>query len=265
MGELNKISGAYNGGSPRKNYKNSVKSSTPIPPETESVSMYEGVVKSLYLNNQMGGEDIQHFIYLLGGLRNNTPTTVNLDSKFVLTLLTPINKLYIDGSINDQFLTNLMSKLTAILELTPLPIWEPTIKEKLSSLDGVKNAEKVQQVKPKSKIDTSIKSQELDEIIKIIDKKFIHGELTNGDISSLISYVNYLLDQSTPILVSQSTYFISKTIIHLEKLYLDGKLAQTNLEYLVASLRNTLELTPIEKPVKQIKDKVSAISKNYKK
>lgn len=265
MGELNKISGAYSGGSPRKNYTTSKKTITPTSPETENVSMYEGVVKSLYLNNQMSGEDVQHFIYLLGGLKNNTPTTVDLDSKFILTLLTPINKLYIDGSINDQFLTNLISKLTAILELTPLPVWEPTIKEKLSSLEGVKNSKKIQQVKPKAKIDTSIKSQELDEIIKIIDKKFIHGELTSEDILSLINYINHLLDPSTPILASQSTYFISKTIIHLEKLYLDSKLTQSNLEYLVASFRNTLELTPIEKPVKQIKDKVSAISKNYKK
>ena len=51
----------------------------------------------------------------------------------------------------------------------------------------------------------------------------------------------------------------------MEKLYLDGKLTQLNLKYLVASFENTLELTPIEKPKKIIKDKVSAISKNYKK
>ena len=188
-----------------------------------------------------------------------------MSSLLILSLFNPINNLYKDGLINDQFITNLISKSTAILELTPNPTIEPNIKEKLSILDNVKNSQKIQKVKSKSKIDTSIKTQELDEMVKIIDKKFTYGELINGDILSLISYVNYLLDPSTPILTSQSTYFISKTIIHLEKLYLDSKLTKINLEYLVASFRNTLELTPIEKPKKIIKDKVSAISKNYKK
>lgn len=265
MGELNKISGAYSGGSPRKNYKNSKITPIATPPENKNVSMYEGVVKSLYLNNQVNSEDVQHFVQLLVDLKDNTPTPVDLSSLLILSLFSPINNLYKDGSINDQFLTNLISKLTSILELTPHPTIEPNIKEKLSILDNVKNSQKIQRVKSKSKIDTSIKTQELDEMVKTIDKKFTYGELINGDILSLISYVNNLLDPTTLVLPSPSTHFISKTIIHLEKLYLDSKLTQLNLKYLVASFENTLELTPIEKPKKIIKDKVSAISKNYKK
>jgi hypothetical protein len=134
MGNIKKISGAYGGGSPRKNYKNSTPNITPSSLETKNVTMYEGVVKNLYLNNQMSSEDVQHFIYLLEGLKNETSTTVNLDAKFITTLITPINLLYLDGSINKKFLTNLISKLTDILELTPLPIPQKQIKDKTSAI-----------------------------------------------------------------------------------------------------------------------------------
>tara|TARA_R110000796_G_scaffold207143_1_gene323468 strand:+ start:395 stop:817 length:423 start_codon:yes stop_codon:yes gene_type:complete len=134
MGELNKISGAYGGGSPRKNYKNSKITPIATPPENKNVSLYEGVVKSLYLNNQVSSEDVQHFVQLLVDLKNNTPTPVDLSSLFILTLFNPINNLYKDGSINDQFLTILISKLTAILELTPIDKPKKIIKDKVSAI-----------------------------------------------------------------------------------------------------------------------------------
>ena len=265
MGNIKKISGAYGGGSPRKNYKNSTKTIIPTSPETEKVTMYEGVVKNLYLNNQMSSEDVQHFIYLLEGLKNGTSTTVNLDSKFILTLITPINELYLDGSINEKFLTNLISKLTDILELTPLPILEPTIKDKLSSLDNVKSSEKVRNVKPKAKIDTSIKKVELDEISETIGKKFIHKEISIASITIFINSLTSLYQDEFAYLVDPTNIFLQKSLEYIKDLYNVGKITKENLEYLTASLTVVLELPQIDKPQKQIKDKVSAISKNYKK
>jgi|TARA_B110000908_G_scaffold97660_1_gene115280 hypothetical protein len=264
MGELKKISGAYGGGSPRKNYKASKITTTNLT-ESKNVFMYEGVVKSLYLNNQVSSGDVQHFIHLLVDLKNHTPTSGDLSSLFILTLFNPITDLYKGGLVDDQFITNLISKLTAILELTQFPSPEPNIKEKLSILDNVKNSQKIQKVKSKSKIDTSIKPQELNEVIKIIDKKFIHKEFTKSNLTVFINSLKSLYVDDFIFSTTQNNPFLSSTLEYLKDLHGTNKLTDVNLEYLTTSLSNTLTLTQIDKPVKQIKDKISALSKNYKK
>ena len=265
MGNLNKLSGAYKGGSPRKNYKSSIKSIVPTSPETKDITIYEGVVKNLYLNNHMSSEDVQHFIYLLEGLKNGTSTVVNLDAKFILTLITPINSMHSDGSINEKFLTNMISNLTDILELTPFPTPTPTVKDKLSSLDNVKLSEKVRNVKPKAKIDTSIKKLELDEISETIGKKFIHKEVSKSSITILVNSLKSLYQDEFNFTTDPTNVFLQKSLTYVRDLYNVDKITRENLEYLTASLMAVLQLPQIDKPAKQIKDKVSAISKNYKK
>ena len=266
MSTLGKTSGAYKGGSPRVQNPNSKKTSNPADLYGESTSMYIGLIKGLYLNNQMSVEDVNHFISLLSKLKSNTPYTLDVElSNYIPTFFNPISKMYKDGNINDDFITNVISGVTSILELIPFPIQSKIIKDKLSVGDNIKNASRVQNTKPKSTIDRSIKSQELDEVIKVIDNKFIQCELTKDNINSFISYLNHLSSPETPLNVTPLPEFLTKSILHIEGLYSSNKLTTSNIGYLVASLQNTLELEQIQKPTKQIKDKISAISTGYKK
>tara|TARA_R110000803_G_C11866831_1_gene307916 strand:+ start:137 stop:556 length:420 start_codon:yes stop_codon:yes gene_type:complete len=118
--------------------------------------------------------------------------------------------------------------------------------------------------KTKGEIDTSIKPQELNEVIKTIDKKFIHKEFTKSNLTVFINSLKSLYVDDFIFSTNQNNPFLSSTLEYLKDLHGTNKLTDTNLEYLTTSLSNTLTLTQIDKPVKQIKDRISALSKNYK-
>ena len=258
MSTIGKILGAYKGGSPRRQNPNSKITPQPKDINEKNVSMYEGVLQGLYLNNQLTSEDINHLILLLDRLKSNSTPQIDENlSNYIPTFFTPISEMYIGGSINVEFISSLISKLIAILELTPFPKFEKVIKDTLSTGDNIKNAGRVQNTVPKSKIDKSISQSELIELGELMSNKFIHGEITKDNMLSLINYFNHLINpqqlQTTP----QSNLFLVQTTSYVEKLYLDNKLTPSNLEYLVASFENTLELTQIEKPTKIIKNKIT--------
>lgn len=117
----------------------------------------------------------------------------------------------------------------------------------------------------KAKIDTSIKKLELDEISETIGKKFIHKEISKSSITIFVNSLKSLYQDDFQFNVDPTNIFLQKSLIYIRDLYNVDKITRENLEYLTASLITVLQLPQIDKPTKQIKDKVSAISKNYKK
>lgn len=264
MSTIDKISGAYKGGSPRIQKPTSKITLLPKDLHGASASMYVGVVQGLYLNNQISSEDIYHLCNFLGKLKINLPPSLPDNvSNYISLISNPILEMYKGGGVNEDFLSNLISRFTSILELTPHPTIQKTIKETLSVGDSIKNQGRIQTSNKKSTIDTSIKTPQLGEIVKVIDKKYIHCELTVQDLTSFINYLQHLNGGDKPITLLPQ--LLVSTLVYIGGLYNDSKLTDSNLAYLIASFQNTLELPQIEKPTKTIKDKVSAISNGYKK
>jgi hypothetical protein len=268
MGTVKNI--GYNGGSPRIRYDHKITKSPKIYDIADAKKLIS-VIEQQFLKNTISIQELKFMTNRfktinegknMMGAQELTPGIVT--NKFI----DAVENLYSDEKINKTYLEYLIEGLSNI-DLYPI---KPEVKDDVVNTEIISNfttleSKNIRTKKVKKVVNKLVKAEEVKSIIDKLKSDYSDRRYSKIELDNFKMYL-HKLRYNTPATYPPLPFFLTKTYEFINNLYVNEKLNNTQLDYLLQQveliLSTQLPDLPKEEPIKP-KEKINNLSIGYNK